>query len=36
MQQNAGTIWEDESSNITQKVAILQVKIIPTIGGKDK
>jgi hypothetical protein len=31
-------LWEDESlgSNITQKVAFLQVKIIPTSGGKDK
>jgi hypothetical protein len=27
--------WEF-GSNITQKVAILQAKIIPTIGGKDK
>jgi hypothetical protein len=37
-QQNAETFWEDESlcSNITQKVAILQVKIIPTLGGKEK
>jgi hypothetical protein len=38
MKQNAGTFWEDESlcSKITRKVAILQAKIIPTSGGKDK
>jgi hypothetical protein len=38
MKQNAGTFREAESlcSKITRKVAILQVKIIPTVGGKDK
>jgi hypothetical protein len=40
MKQNAGTFWEDErlsaAADITQKVAILQMKIIPTAGGKDK